>query len=81
MKGLSGRMRPTWAAWVCAGLAGLMQALSLAWPWGGQALGTLQALSLAALVGLLNRAPSARHGAWLGVTSPERAGSGCGCSS
>jgi len=72
MKGLSGwrgLRLPAWAAlahWAFAALAGLMQALSLAWPWGGQASGTLQALSLAALVGLLNRAPSARRGAWLG---------------
>ena len=68
MKGLSGwrgLRRPAWATlahWAFAALAGVMQALSLAWPWGGQASGTLQALSLAALVGLLNRAPSARRG-------------------
>src|SRR5450830_898811 len=66
MKDLSGPRWPAWTTSVCAALAGLMQALSLAWPWGGQASGTLQALSLAALVGLLNRAPSARRGAWLG---------------
>lgn len=66
MKGLSDLMRSSWAAGVWAGLSGLMQALSLAWPWGGQASGVLQALSLAALVGLLNRASSARRGAWLG---------------
>jgi len=66
MKDLSGPRWPAWTTSVCAALAGLMQALSLAWPWGGQASGTLQALSLAALVALLNRAPSARRGAWLG---------------
>ena len=33
--------------------AGLLQAWSLAWPWGGQALGWLQVLALAAAVGVL----------------------------
>src|SRR5450830_1207729 len=49
MKDLSGPRWPAWTTSVCAALAGLMQALSLA-----------------ALVALLNRAPSARRGAWLG---------------
>lgn len=69
MTDLGGLRRPFWgrrAPEACAALAGGAQALALAWPWGGQALGTLQALSLAALVFLLHQAGSARRGAWLG---------------
>ena len=36
-------------------LAGLAQAASIAWPWGGQPLWWLQIISLAALVALLAR--------------------------
>ncbi|HET8745495.1 MAG TPA: apolipoprotein N-acyltransferase [Ramlibacter sp.] len=49
-----------------AALAGLLQALSLAWPGNGQPLWWLQLLSLAALVVLLQRAAGWKAGALLG---------------
>jgi apolipoprotein N-acyltransferase len=49
-----------------AAAAGLLQALSLAWPGNGQPLWWLQLLSLATLTGLLQRASGWRQGAWLG---------------
>ena len=59
---------------VWAGLAGLTQALSIALPWSeasgipfsGQPVWWLQILSLAMLVGLVNRQPSFRNGLLLG---------------
>ena len=59
---------------VWAGLAGLTQALSIALPWSeasgipfsGQPVCWLQILSLAMLVGLVNRQPSFRNGLLLG---------------
>ncbi len=47
-------------------LAGVLQAWSVAAPWDGQPLWWLQIVSLAALVALLQRAPSARGAALLG---------------
>ncbi|HVE52065.1 MAG TPA: apolipoprotein N-acyltransferase, partial [Ramlibacter sp.] len=48
--------------------AGLLQALSLAWPGNGQPLWWLQLLSLAALVALLQRATGWKQAALLGWT-------------
>jgi apolipoprotein N-acyltransferase len=49
-----------------AALAGLLQALALAWPGNGQSQWWLQLLSLAGLVALLQRAPGWRGAAALG---------------
>lgn len=69
--------RSGWLA-ALAGLAGGLQALSLAWPWGvagatfgstgwaGQPLPLLQLAAMALFVGLLLRAPSARSAAGVG---------------
>lgn len=51
---------------LAAAAAGLLQALSLAWPAGGQPLWWLQLLSLAGLAGLLQRAASWKGAAFLG---------------
>ena len=51
---------------------GALHALSIATPWNGQPLWWLQVLALAALVGVLARARSARHAgllAWLFATA------------
>lgn len=60
------------APWTGAVLAGLLQALSLAWPGNGQPLWWLQVLSLAVLAGLLYQQSSWRRAAavgWLFATS------------
>jgi apolipoprotein N-acyltransferase len=54
------------AAAAVAVLAGVLQALSLAWPATGQPLWWLQIASLACLVLLLQRAPGWREAAWTG---------------
>jgi len=59
-----------WRLWAWVGLAGLAQALSLAWPWQwglerGTVLPWLQGLSLAVLVLALRHAPTARRAFWL----------------
>jgi apolipoprotein N-acyltransferase len=54
------------APFVLAALAGLLQALSLAWPGNGQPQWWLQVLSLAGFVALLQRAPGWKSGAVLG---------------
>lgn len=54
------------AAPALAALAGVLQALSLAWPGTAQPLWWLQVLSLALLAGLLQRQPGWRGAAWLG---------------
>ncbi|GAB3647455.1 apolipoprotein N-acyltransferase [Ramlibacter alkalitolerans] len=54
------------APFVLAALAGLLQALSLAWPGNGQPQWWLQLLSLAGLVALLRRAPGWKSAALLG---------------
>jgi len=54
------------APFVLAALAGLLQALSLAWPGSGQPQWWLQVLSLAGLVALLQRAPGWKSAAVLG---------------
>lgn len=51
--------------WAVAALAGLLQALSLAWPGTGRPLWWLQLFSMAVLAGLLQRAGSARGAAAL----------------
>jgi apolipoprotein N-acyltransferase len=61
--------RQKFALWWLAGLAlvcGYLQALSIAAPWSGQPLWWLQILSLAALVGMLERSASVRQAALLG---------------
>jgi apolipoprotein N-acyltransferase len=55
-----------WAAPVAAASAGILQALSLAWPGWGQPLWWLQLLSLAVLAGLLRRSPGWREAALAG---------------
>ena len=57
-----------WAAPAAAALAGVLQALSLAWPGSGQPLWWLQLLSLALLAGLLQRSATWRGAAVLGWT-------------
>jgi len=60
------------AAWLAAAGAGVLQALSLAWPGTGQPLWWLQVLSLAALVGLLQRQDGWRGAAataWIFATA------------
>ncbi|MEJ8836471.1 apolipoprotein N-acyltransferase [Ramlibacter sp. AN1133] len=60
------------ASFVLAALAGLLQALSLAWPGNGQPQWWLQVLSLAGLVALLRRAPGWKSAAlegWVFATS------------
>ena len=57
---------PGIAQGVAAGLAGLLQAGSIAWPWGGQPLWWLQLLSLALLAGLLQRQPTWLRAAGIG---------------
>ena len=52
--------------WLLSALAGLAQAGSIAWPWGGQPLWWLQILSLAVLGRLLLAAPTPRRAAALG---------------
>ncbi|WP_082493417.1 apolipoprotein N-acyltransferase [Acidovorax sp. Leaf160] len=52
--------------WLAAGIAGLAQAASIAWPWGGQPLWWLQVLSLALLARVLVTAPVGRRAAALG---------------
>jgi apolipoprotein N-acyltransferase len=54
------------APWAVAAVAGLLQALSLAWPGNGQPLWWLQLLSLAVLAGLLRRCASWRGAAAIG---------------
>ena len=54
------------APWAGAVLAGLLQALSLAWPGNGQPLWWLQVLSLGALAGLVYRQSAWRGAAGLG---------------
>ena len=54
------------APWVLAAAAGVLQALSLAWPGGGQPQWWLQVLSLAVLAGLLPRAADWKRAAALG---------------
>lgn len=51
-----------------AGGAGILQAFSIAWPWGGNPLWWLQLLSLAVLAGLLQRQSSWRRGFFVGWT-------------
>ncbi len=62
-----------WAMWAAFGVvAGYAQACAVAAPWNGQPIWWLQILALAALVALLQRAPSARSAAvlgWLFATS------------
>ncbi|WP_353234929.1 apolipoprotein N-acyltransferase [Diaphorobacter ruginosibacter] len=58
--------------WLIAAVAGILQAASLAWPWGGQPLWWLQLVSLAALAGVVLKAATARRAgllAWLFSTS------------
>ncbi|MBY0410365.1 MAG: apolipoprotein N-acyltransferase, partial [Burkholderiaceae bacterium] len=61
---------PLAGAGLIALVAGLAQALSLAWPWGGSALWWLQLASMAALAWLVRPAPGAavpwQRGAWMG---------------
>jgi apolipoprotein N-acyltransferase len=57
---------PSVTRYALALLAGLLQAWSVATPWGGQPAWWLQMASLAALVALLRHAPSVRAAALLG---------------
>ena len=61
---------PIAGALAIALVAGLAQAASLAWPWGGSALWWLQLASMAALAWLVRPAPGAavpwQRGAWVG---------------
>lgn len=59
-----GRLAP----WFLAALAGLLQAGSIAWPWGGQPLWWLQLLSLAVLAGLVQRGVTPLRAGLLGWT-------------
>lgn len=52
--------------WLWVALAGVAQAASLAWPWGGQPLWWLQVLSLGLLARIVLRAPTGRRAAALG---------------
>lgn len=54
------------AALALAGLAGLLHAASIAWPWGGQPLWPLQIASLALFAGLLARTASPWRATLLG---------------
>jgi apolipoprotein N-acyltransferase len=56
------------APWFLAALAGLLQAGSIAWPWGGQPVWWLQWMSLALLAGLLQRAQPPLRAGLLGWT-------------
>ena len=55
------------AALALAGLAGLLHAAAIAWPWGGQPLWPLQIASLALLAGLLLRTASPWRATLLGL--------------
>jgi apolipoprotein N-acyltransferase len=59
-------VRSGFAAWPVAVGAGLLQALSLAWPGTGQPLWWLQLLAMAALAGMLQRQSSWRRAGVLG---------------
>jgi apolipoprotein N-acyltransferase len=65
---LAGRLIP----FLVAGLAGLVQAAAIAWPWNGQPSGWLQLVSLAVLAWLLQAEPSWRRAgalAWCFATA------------
>jgi apolipoprotein N-acyltransferase len=59
-------LRSRFAPWALVGAGGLLHALSLAWPGGGQSFWWLQLLSLALLAGVLQRQSSWRRAAALG---------------
>jgi apolipoprotein N-acyltransferase len=65
-------VRASFAAWPAAVLAGLLQALSLAWPATGEPLWWLQLLAMAVLAGMLQRQTSWRRAgalAWVFATA------------
>ena len=59
------RAGKAWWLWPLMLLAGVAQAFSLAWPWGGEPLWWLQLLSLSVLCVGVQRAHSAKQVAWL----------------
>ena len=65
----SGRLRLSQSApWstAAAGLAGVLHALSMAWPGRGEPQGLAQWAALLVMAWLLDRVPTARRAAWLG---------------
>ncbi|MEY4155629.1 MAG: hypothetical protein RJB64_350 [Pseudomonadota bacterium] len=64
-----GRLRlsqsATWST-VAAGLAGVLHALSMAWPGSGQPQGLAQWMAMLVMAWLFDRVPTARRAAWLG---------------